>query len=77
MTSRAIELRTKECEADALEAGAAILAQSAHAFGGTSPAVSAVEKALEIMLRKEAERTRREMRGGKSLSELFPDRVPA
>lgn len=67
----------EEADAEALELGANVLAKSVNACGGSSPAVATVEKALEILLRKEAERMRFEARGRKSLAVLFPDKAEA
>lgn len=68
-------IRTMECEADALERGADVLARSG--FGNAGPALEGLGRALELVLRKEAERTRYKARNGKTLAELYPDEAPA
>jgi len=64
---------TMQAEAEALERGAEILAQSQVTPPDAGPAVAALEKALEVLLRKEAERMRFELRGKRSIAHLFPD----
>lgn len=60
-------------EADTLERGAEILAKAIFSQPYPSPAVHDLERALEILFRKEAERMRFELRGRKSIAHLFPD----
>jgi hypothetical protein len=66
-----------EAEANLLQMGAEILARSIFADGGASADVLRLEQAFEVLLRKEAERTMRELRGRKTLADLFPDVEPA
>lgn len=67
-------LRLIESEADTLERGAAILAKSVHGHG---PESEQLGRALELLLRAEAERKRLKLRNGRSLAALFPDEVAA
>ncbi len=68
------KLKTKtEAEAEALERGASILARSIFATPGGSRDVTELEKAIRILMEKEAERMRFELRGRRSIAHLFPD----
>ena len=67
-------LRVIEAEADALERGAAILAKSGL---GAGPALEQLGRALELLMRGEAERKRLKLRNGRSLAQMFPDEMPA
>ena len=68
-------LRLLEAEAASLEAGAAVLARSS--FTNAGPAVEQLGKALEVLCRREAERTRHKLRNGRSLAALFHDEESA
>lgn len=67
---------TMRAEAEALERGAEILAKSAVSAPGPSQGIGHLERALEIMLRKEAERVRYRLQkrgaifGGSGLQEV-------
>ena len=60
-------LRTMEAEVATLEQGADILKRSAFANGG--PAMEGLGRALELLLRKEAARTRSKVRDGRSAAQ--------
>jgi hypothetical protein len=69
---------TMRAEAEALERGAEILAKSAFGRPGPSQAVSQLQQALEILLRKEAERVRHKLRSrAERLAGVFTEEVAA
>lgn len=64
-------LRTAQAEAECMEEAAAILSGS-H-MTNVGPHVERLARGLELLLRKEAARTRGKVRNGRSLSDLFED----
>jgi hypothetical protein len=65
------KLTVLKAEAEAMELAAEILAKSMFAPGGVSPSVLQLGRALEILLRNEAARSRRKLRDGAAHESIF------